>query len=445
MSGEYDPSQPVVFADFMPKEGSVRTRLYITGSNFGTDISRIHVTVGGKTAKVIGTDGNKIYCMVPRRAYSGEIEVKITSAQGDTVTDFTFPDKLAYQAKTTVGTLIRKVDENGNSSNADGAVSEASFNKPAWMMLQSDGKTYKDLYVGELRTSIRKIDLMEQTVSTVITNAQAHCVRMQTFSFTPEGDTLLICDDNTRGSDATLPSMYYALRSEKFRKAQVYFYDWCAYSCVVNPIDHTVYTTNYLKGAVRKKNGQFNATTQKWEGKTMFNVGDFSTMTGLQMNIVMHPTGKYMYILPTSNKPNSILKSNYNESTHEFEYPIVLAGNFTQAGYVDGVGTIARFREVYQGVFVKNPAYAGKADEYDFYVTDRGNHCIRKVTPEGVVTTFAGRGSASADGSHDGYIDGDPRQEARFNRPTGIAYDEEMQTFYVCEEGNHSIRYITTE
>lgn len=33
-------------------------------------------------------------------------------------------------------------------------------------------------------------------------------------------------------------------------------------------------------------------------------------------------------------------------------------------------------------------------DCYDFYFTDSKNHCIRVLTPEGVVSTFAGRGSA---------------------------------------------------
>ena len=45
-STQYDPSQPVVFTDFSPKEGVMRTRLYIEGSNFGNDPTKIHITVG---------------------------------------------------------------------------------------------------------------------------------------------------------------------------------------------------------------------------------------------------------------------------------------------------------------------------------------------------------------------------------------------------------------
>ena len=46
-----------------------------------------------------------------------------------------------------------------------------------------------------------------------------------------------------------------------------------------------------------------------------------------------------------------------------------------------------------QGVFVKNPEYAGEEDEYDFYFTDDYNHCVRVLTPTGRVYTFAGRGN----------------------------------------------------
>ena len=111
------------------------------------------------------------------------------------------------------------------------------------------------------------------------------------------------------------------------------------------------------------------------------------------------------------------------------------------------MGSNARFSSPSQGVFVKNEDYvnAGKDDVYDFYLCDTGNHCIRKITPEGAVSTYAGRGTASADGKVDGYIDGDLRTEARFLEPTGIAYDEDNGTFYIADRGNKRIRFIAIE
>ena len=40
-SNGYDPSKPVVFSDFTPDHGSLRTQIHIYGDNFGTDPSKI--------------------------------------------------------------------------------------------------------------------------------------------------------------------------------------------------------------------------------------------------------------------------------------------------------------------------------------------------------------------------------------------------------------------
>ncbi len=69
------------------------------------------------------------------------------------------------------------------------------------------------------------------------------------------------------------------------------------------------------------------------------------------------------------------------------------------------------------------------------YVADSGNHTIRKVTPEGVVTTIAG--SPGLSGSSDGSANA-----ARFFSPSGLALDN-SGILYVADAGNHTIRKIT--
>src|SRR5690606_3440232 len=156
-------------------------------------------------------------------------------------------------------------------------------------------------------------------------------------------------------------------------------------------------------------------------------------------NIFFHPSGEYAYFMIAQ----TIWKSKYNWETKELEFPIVFAGG--SSGDVDAIGTTAKFGYIRQGVFVKNPAYAGQEDEYDFYLADINNHSIRKVTPTGEVSTYAGKGSPSSDGKKEGYIDGDLRLEARFNKPSGIAYDAERKIFYITEEVNRRIRTISVE
>src|SRR5580765_3534567 len=84
-----------------------------------------------------------------------------------------------------------------------------------------------------------------------------------------------------------------------------------------------------------------------------------------------------------------------------------LAGPATGAGSVDGTGTAARFA---------NPGGVAVDAGGNVYVADTDNQTIRKITPAGVVTTFAGLADhfAAADGSG-GF--------ARFNRPLGMAAD----------------------
>jgi len=102
-----------------------------------------------------------------------------------------------------------------------------------------------------------------------------------------------------------------------------------------------------------------------------------------------------------------------------------LAGGLETPGSADGTGPAAQFR------FPGGIAALGG----DLFVTDSGNHTIRKVTGGGLVTTIAG--TPGATGSVDGTGTG-----ARFNNPQGIvALGGDL---YVADTGNHTIRKVTT-
>jgi sugar lactone lactonase YvrE len=107
-----------------------------------------------------------------------------------------------------------------------------------------------------------------------------------------------------------------------------------------------------------------------------------------------------------------------------------LAGG-TQAGYRDGVGLDAQFR---------SPASLDVDQSGNVYVADTTNHRIRKIAPDGAVTTLAG---PTQPGYAAGYTDG-PAAEARFQSPHGVAVDG-AGTIYVADTDNHCIRKITPD
>lgn len=105
-----------------------------------------------------------------------------------------------------------------------------------------------------------------------------------------------------------------------------------------------------------------------------------------------------------------------------------LAGNPEGSGFNNGTGS---------GALFKSPIGIVADDEGSVYVADSENHCIRKVTPAGLVTTIAGKGGSS------GYIDSQTTDEIRFKNPTGICIDVGTKTtLYVADSGNNCIRKL---
>ncbi|WP_371868791.1 gluconolaconase [Pseudoduganella ginsengisoli] len=96
-------------------------------------------------------------------------------------------------------------------------------------------------------------------------------------------------------------------------------------------------------------------------------------------------------------------------------------------GFADGAGTQARFN---------TPSGLAIDQQGNLYVADTGNHAIRKITPDGAVTTLAGSGVA---GTADGI-----GKAAQFNGPVGLAVDGDGAV-YVADTYNDMIRKIAPD
>ena len=96
-----------------------------------------------------------------------------------------------------------------------------------------------------------------------------------------------------------------------------------------------------------------------------------------------------------------------------------------EPGLVDGAADEAMFRW---------PRALARDAAGILYIADTTNHCIRKITRDGQVTTFSGAGVA-------GFLDG-PRADARFNLPNGVAVAPDG-ALYVADAVNVRVRRVS--
>ena len=102
-----------------------------------------------------------------------------------------------------------------------------------------------------------------------------------------------------------------------------------------------------------------------------------------------------------------------------------LAGQSGQPGNADGPGATAQFR---------NPWNLAVDDSGDVFVADLSNGSIRKITPDGVVTTLDNQTAAGTPAR--------PVGRGRFTNPYGVAVDKSGD-LYVSDSGRHHIIEIT--
>jgi prepilin-type N-terminal cleavage/methylation domain-containing protein len=111
---------------------------------------------------------------------------------------------------------------------------------------------------------------------------------------------------------------------------------------------------------------------------------------------------------------------------------VCIAGSVTTfagstQGYTNATGTSAQFGTLAQGM--------AQDSSGNIYVADYGNARIRKITPAGVVTTYAGDGTL-------GFVNNATATSAEFSLASGLAMDS-SNNLYVGDQSNNVIRKIT--
>ncbi|MEY2661380.1 MAG: hypothetical protein RLZZ123_2552 [Pseudomonadota bacterium] len=180
-----------------------------------------------------------------------------------------------------------------------------------------------------------------------------------------------------------------------------------------------IYLADYNNNRIRKINPAGVVSTLAGSGALSAVDGSGATATFSYAYGVAVDTSGHVYVADYFNHMIRKITSEGVVST--------LAGSGGIAGSANGAGTVASFRFP-TSVAVDTSGYV--------YVGDTLNHLIRKISPVGVVSTLAGTGGIAGSANGTGTV-------ASFNNPSGLAIDNNGN-LYVSDTGNHLIRKITT-
>jgi sugar lactone lactonase YvrE len=184
-----------------------------------------------------------------------------------------------------------------------------------------------------------------------------------------------------------------------------------------------IYFADASNNRIRKINTSGIISTVAGNGSTSFS-GDGGPATAAALywpSAVALDAGGNIYITDFSN--NRVRKVSTSGIISTF------AGTGT-AGYSGdgGAATLAQLSLPY-GVNVNSSG--------DIYISDYGNHVVRKIAPSSIITTFAGTGTPGFSG------DGGPATAAQFNLPQGVVFDA-LGNSYIVDMKNHRVRKIST-
>lgn len=439
---EHNPNKPVTITSFSPDSGRVATQMLIYGENFGSNKSLINVFVKEKKAAVIGVnnEGTIIYCIVPSFVGTeivhggdidrGSVKVKIGSQEAVAA------EQLIYTYTENVSTFLGFTDQDGNTAIVDGDFEKAQFQSPFWLAFDkpTSAGTPRNFFLIEENNGLRFINMQERKVSTLFRTGNG-VGRPRTLAFTQEYDTMIIANDAGNWTDIGTVILVRDPITGRFPNnwKTVMNHKQCN-GGANHPVTNEYWFNSYDKSQVYKVKDRKtipwkygNATGTNVNGSEGINYVFLVQDNQWEFNIQIAPSGSFAYIV--SKNKHYIAKMNYNFTTGYFEKPTPFVGQQNKPGFLDGVGLNTQFREPQQGAF----------DSQDnFYVCDGENNCIRKITPTGQVSIFAGRNESP------GYSDGALR-DAQFDGPFGIIYDQNNQTFYVADRDNRRIRTIKVE
>jgi len=356
---------PASIDNISPNSGPGDTEVTITGIAFNTDIDGVSVFFNNVEAEVTSINATEIKAIVPREAMTGSVRIIINGEE-------TIGPEFNYVlTPVQVSTLIR-TDTPGDT---DGPLTEASF-ATLWSSLKDEEGS---LFISDFgNNKIRKIDT-NGIVSTVA------------------------------GMTGIIGSIDGTFEETVFNSPRGMVMDSEGNIIVVDFGDHKIRKINFTTGSVETIAGTGDLGLINGDGS----IAQFSSPLAITIdssnNIYVSDTGNFTIRKIT---PDNIVST--------------LVGTGV-AGFVDGAPDIAQIGFV-DGMKIDQDG--------NIIFADTSNHSIRKVTPAGVVSTIAGTGMS-------GDIDGEGNT-SQFSLPIDVAIDSE-NNIYVTDFSNNKIKRITPD
>ncbi len=410
----YDPNQAFKLTEFLPDSGGMSTQVILKGQNFGNDASAIKVYFNNKLAKVIRAAGELAYVLAPR--LPGDTCIISVVNGKDSIQ---YPKPFYYKALVQVSTITGT--PHAASETLDGTLVDARFNSPWYIAVDKE----KNILVGEWKARARMVNEERNSVITLLNTSSAGevasgCTDLngETFYFPMNGGPYYYEFDPEK--------QWLARRINPTIKAGDNFDFSKKYSLAMSEIDGMLYTIT--------TNGDLVKINTKTREASLVKTGILKDRVQgiLQVYLCFHPIDKNMlYIVNPSSMmpqdgpiPGTDMIYRMDMRTLELEE---YAGTGIK-GHSDGPKETAQFN---------NPCQINFDQDGNMYVGDTDNFCVRRISPEGVVSTIAGLPGIS------GYLDGAP-DEALFNRFWGMKIDPEG-TLYIADYYNKCIRKLTIQ
>lgn len=414
---DYDPSKPVKLTSFFPETGRIREKVILEGENFGSDPDKIKVYFNKKKAAVIGSNGKRMYVIVPR-VVKDSCDISVVVGNDSLVYDHKFGYKITISVTTVAG--------DGTKALRTGSLEQSQL-----APFQMDVDQYDNIFVGT-DNSMPSGAASYSSDGLVRINEEENIMEMvNQFPNVANSRFEGLCADKETGV------LYTAVRTGTLEYA------------VIDPVNGWIpryRTMNFRTGGkypIPTANGNYmgynSADKHMYTRYTSGQIVKIDPVTGIadiifqseeqgtSIGIDVDPTHPNMlYIAGYSGTiGNGIFRLDLNDPENSWTQ----LNNSKVAGHRDGPIESALF----------NTPYGLKFDQEGIcYIADYKNYCIRRYDPEsGTIETVLGIPGVS--GMKDG-----GKEEALFGNMSAIAVGMDG-TVYIVDRGNYRIRKLSIE